>query len=59
MAIINMTPYTLLVYPGRAHWYKPIEDLCVSFCTLEEAENEKRIIERLRPKYYCEIVQDK
>ena len=54
-----MTPYTLLVYPGRAHWYKPIEELCVSFCTLEEAENEKRIIERLRPKYYCEIVQDK
>ena len=51
--------YTLYVYPGISHWYKPIEELTETFSTIEEAEETMRLIAKFRPQYTFEIIKEK
>ena len=49
--------FQLLVYPGRAHWYKPIDELSLLYRAREEAEEAKRMIEKYNSKYLVEIIE--
>lgn len=54
----NLTPWTVLVYSGFAHWDKPIEELQESFCTKEGAETYAGTIKRYSPGYKTEIKKE-
>lgn len=47
--------YTVLIYPGRAHWYKPIEELTESFSCQADAESYIRTIRKYKPNYYFRV----
>lgn len=53
--VVNTTPYKVLVYSGRAHWDKPIEELTAYFPTREDAERYAHIFCDCDPKYRAEI----
>lgn len=48
--------YTVLIYPGRAHWYKPIEEITETFETMEEVEEYIRIVRKYKPNYYFQVL---
>lgn len=52
-----MKTWIMEVYPGRAHWYKPIEELTECYNSREEAEADARVIAKYRPDYYIEILR--
>lgn len=58
LPVINLTPYTVIVYSGFSHWSKPIDELEESFSTKDEAEDYVRTIAKYNPKYWCKIVED-
>lgn len=50
--------YEMTVYSGRSHWDKPIDEICGSFETRDEAENAAKVIEKYHPDCYIEIVEN-
>lgn len=49
--------YEMIVYSGRAHWDKPIDEICDVFETRGEAEQTAKLIEKYQPNYYIDIVE--
>lgn len=50
--------YAVIVYNGKSHWNKPIDEISLVFETMEEAKTYADSIEIYRPEYYIEIVKD-
>lgn len=49
--------YEVIVYSGKSHWDKPIDEICNVFETRREAERAAKVIEKYNPNYYIEIVE--
>lgn len=52
---VNLTPFTLTVYEGRAHWYKNTPLYIEAFPTLKDARETRALILEEHPAAYIEI----
>lgn len=55
---MNKTPWSVIVYSGRAHWDKPIEELEEAFQTRSAAESYAATIRKYNPGYYTDIYKE-
>lgn len=52
---VNLTPYTLTAYAGRAHWFRSSPVYSEAFRTLKDARKTRALILDTHPAYYVEI----
>lgn len=56
---VNLTPFTLTVYEGRAHWYLNSPLYVEAFRTLKEARETRALILEEHPAAYIEITSER
>ena len=52
---VNLTPYTLTAYAGRAHWFRSSPVYTETFRTLNDARETRTLILDTHPAYDVEI----
>lgn len=53
--VVNLTPFTLTAYKGRAHWFRSCPLYVEAFHTLKEARETRALILENHPAAYIEI----
>lgn len=56
--VVNLTPFTLTAYEGRAHWYLNSPLYVEAFRTLKEARETRALILENHPAAYVEITDE-
>lgn len=55
---VNLTPFTLTAYEGRAHWFRSCPLYVEAFRTLKEARETRALILENHPAAYIEITDE-
>lgn len=56
---VNLTPFTLTAYEGRAHWCKNTPLYIEAFPTLKDARETRALILEKHPAAYIEITSER
>ena len=55
---VNLTPFTLTAYAGRAHWFRSSPVYSEAFRTLKDARETRALILENHPAAYIEITDE-
>jgi len=56
---VNLTPFTLTAYEGRAHWFRSCPLYIEAFPTLKDARETRALILEEHPAAYIEITSER